>query len=107
MGGEVISGSVCSLTQPFNVNSVTPKVSFVFAFAPLDAQHGGVTYKYSIPSAGETHDAKGTYKIRPSRPDGTLLLSLAVSDHVVFHGFDGNIPLRYKFELVPSNETCS
>ena len=107
LGGEVISGVVCSLTLPFSVNSVTPRVSFVFVFAPLDAGHGKVTYTYSIPSAGESHNATGTYTINPAGTDGTLLLSLTVSDHVVFKGFDGNIPLRYKFDLVPSaTATC-
>ena len=107
LGGEVISGVVCSLKLPFNVNSVTPRVSFVFVFAPLDLKHGQATYAYSIPSAGESHDAKGNYTISPADTDGTLLLSLAVSDHVVFKGFDGNIPVRYKFDLVPdATVTC-
>ena len=107
LGGETISGVVCSVSLPFSVNSVTPRVSFVFVFAPQDAQHGQVTYKYSIPSAGESHDATGNYTISPAATDGTLLLSLTVSDHVVFKGFDGNIPLQYKFDLVPSTTaTC-
>jgi len=107
LGGEVISGVVCSVKLPFIVNSVTPRVSFDFVFAPVDARHGQVTYSYSIPSAGESHDAKGNYTIRAASEDGTLLLSLAVSDHVVFKGFDGNIPNRYKFDLVPSTTvTC-
>ena len=107
LGGETISGVVCSVSLPFSVNSVTPKVSFVFVFTPLDAQHGKVIYRYSIPSAGESHDATGTYTISPASPDGTLLLSFVVSDHVVFKGFDGNIPARDKFDLVPSTTvTC-
>ena len=107
LGGETISGVVCSVSLPFSMNSVTSRVSFVFVFAPLDVQHGQVTYKYSIPSAGESHDAKGNYTIGPADKDGTLHLSLSVSDHVVFKGFDGNIPLRYKFDLVPSTTaTC-
>jgi hypothetical protein len=107
LGGEVISGVVCSLKLPFSVNSVTPRVSFVFVFVPVDAGHGRVTYAYSIPSAGESHDATGNYTISPAGADGTLLLSLAVSDHVVFKGFDGNLPVQYKFNLVPSTTmTC-
>jgi hypothetical protein len=102
LGGEVLSGYACKVTQPFNVTSATPKVTFVFNFTPLDGQHGNVTYNYSIPSAGETHAAAGTYTFSPLGTDGTLQLSLAVSDHVVFKGFDGNIPLRYKFNLVPA-----
>jgi hypothetical protein len=101
LGGEILSGYACKVTQPFNVTASAPRVTFVFNFAPLDGQHGNVTYKYSIPSAGEMHDATGTYTLSPLDTDGTLQLSLAVSDHVVFKGFDGNIPNRYKFNLVP------
>ena len=105
LGGEVISGFVCSLTAPFSVNSKTPKVAFVFGFLPQDATHGQVGYAYSIPSAGEAHSATGTYTLSPAGADGTLLLAMTVSDHVTFKGFDGNIPLRYKFDLVPSGST--
>ena len=105
LGGEAISGVVCSLTQPFAVVSVTPNVTFTFNFFPLDAQHGNVTYAYSIPKAGESHDASGTYSLKPVDKGGTQQLSLSVSDHVVFKGFDGNIPNRYKFNLVPSAST--
>jgi hypothetical protein len=102
LGGESISGTVCSLEKPFGVLSVTPHVTFTFGFTPLDAKHGNVAYAYSIPSAGESHDASGTYTISPLDNKGTLQLSLTVSDHVVFKGFDGNIPNRYKFNLVPT-----
>jgi len=105
LGGEVISGAVCNLTQPFIVTSATPHVTFVFSFVPQDAGHGKVAYAYSIKSAGESHDAAGTYSLNPVSTDGTLQLSLSVSDHVVFKGFDGNIPNRYKFNLVPSDST--
>jgi hypothetical protein len=101
LGGEVLSGFACNVTRPFFVTAAAPKVTFAFNFAPLDGQHGNVTYKYSIPSAGESHDAAGTYTLSPLGTDDTLQLSLAVSDHVVFKGFDGNIPNRYKFNLVP------
>lgn len=77
-------------------------MAFVFVFTPLDAVHGQVTYAYSIPSAGESHDAKGAYTLAPAGADGALLLSLAVSDHVVFKGFDGNILNKYQFDLLPS-----
>ncbi len=102
LGGEVISGFVCSLTAPFGVNSKTPKVAFVFSFVPQDATHGQVSYAYSISSAGEAHSATGTYTVSPAGADGTLLVSLTVSDHVTFKGFDGNIPNHYKFDLVPA-----
>jgi hypothetical protein len=105
LGGEKISGAVCSLTQPFAVTAVTPRVTFVFNFIPQDDKRGNVTYAYSIPSAGESHKAAGTYSLSPVGTDGTLQLSLSVSDHVVFKGFDGNIPNKYKFNLVPSSST--
>jgi hypothetical protein len=107
LGGEVISGIVCSVTKPFSVLSVTPRVTFTFYFVPQNAQHGNVSYAYTIPSAGESHDAKGTYTLNPVDEAGTLQLTMAVSDHVVFKGFDGNIPNNYKFNLVPSAETTS
>lgn len=107
LGGESISGIVCSLTRPFTVLSATPHVTFSFVFTPQSAGAGGVSYSYSIPSAGESHDASGSYTIVPAGTDGTLELSLSVSDHVVFKGFDGNIPNRYKFDLVPApGTTC-
>ncbi|MCL4506257.1 MAG: hypothetical protein M1434_15455 [Chloroflexi bacterium] len=107
LGGESISGFVCSLTQPFTVLSTTPKVTFTFVFVPQDAQRGKVTYTYSIPKAGESHNAAGTYTLALLDKVGTQQLSLTVSDHVVFKGFDGNIPLHYRFNLVPStNASC-
>ena len=105
LGGEVISGVVCSLTKPFSVLSVTPHVTFSFIFVPQNTQMGTVSYAYTITSAGESHDATGTYSLSQVQNDGTLQLSMTVSDHVVFKGFDGNIPNHYKFNLVPSGTT--
>lgn len=107
LGGETISGTVCSTSKPFSVLSVTPRVTFSFGFAPIDSLKGNVSYAYSIQSAGESHTASGTYTISPVDKSGTLQLSMIVSDHVVFKGFDGNIPNRYKFNLVPTgNAPC-
>ena len=104
LGGETISGSVCTTARPFSV-AARQKVAWTFGFAPRTPTAGSVSYAYSIPSAGETHSAAGTYTISAPDHDGTLHLSLSVSDHVVFKGFDGRIPLRYKFDLVPSATT--
>ena len=107
LGHESISGVVCKVTQPFGVNASAPEVSWVFGFAPLGSDHGNWTYAYSIPKAGESHDAKGAYTLAQASSDGTLRLTMTGSDHVVFKGFDGSIPVRYKFDLVPSpNTTC-
>ena len=107
LGHESISGGVCSVTKPFAVSAVAPSVSWAFNFAPLGVDHGNWTYAYVISKAGESHDAKGTYTLTQTSPDGTLLLTMKGSDHVVFKGFDGNFPVSYKFNLVPSqNLTC-
>ncbi len=107
LGHESISGQVCSTVAPFFVTSVTPEATFTFNFVPAAADHGTLTYAYSIPKAGESHSATGTYTISLARSDGTRTLSLRVSDHVVFKGFDGNLPVGYKFDLVPSpNISC-
>ncbi len=106
LGGEAISGFVCDPSRPFSVAARTSKVAWTFAFVPRSRTAGNLSYAYSIPSAGEAHRATGTYKISSPDHDGTLHLSMTVSDHVTFKGFDGNIPLRYKFDLVPSEITA-
>jgi hypothetical protein len=103
LGGESISGGVCRLGDVFAVNFVTPKVAFTAMFTPVaSALAGNVSYRYSIPSAGESHNAQGTYTGQTDAATRTVHISMAVSDHVVFKGFDGNIPNRYKFDLVVS-----
>lgn len=102
LGGEKISGFVCNLTQPFQVTVAAPEVTFLFNYFPVAADHGRWNYAYSLPRAGESHDAKGNYTIRQGSENGVLVLAMTGSDHVVFHGFDGNIPTRYQFNLVPA-----
>lgn len=106
-GGETISGEVCSLTEAFNVTFNAPTVTFITRFVPQNASSGNLSYAYNIPKAGETHDATGTYTLSLANADGTLLLSMIVSDHVVFKGFDGIKTVNYEFNLVPSsNISC-
>ncbi|MGZ4673315.1 MAG: hypothetical protein ACXWBO_11520 [Ilumatobacteraceae bacterium] len=106
VGGESINGLVCDVRHPFVVNAATSKVAWVFLFTPTgNGGTGNVSYAYSIPSAGESHAATGTYTVTDSDQSGTRHVSLTVSDHVVFKGFDGNMPLHYKFDLVPAS-TC-
>jgi len=105
LADEKISGEVCSITNAFIVNVTTPKVAFNFSFVPAGAERGKWTYAYSIPSAGESHDAHGDYTISQASTDGTLLVSMTGSDHVVFKGFDGSFPVHYTFDLVPSQNT--
>lgn len=107
LGGEKISGTVCDVAQPFVVNVVAPATPFTFNFLPKSSSAGSITYAYNLPKAGESHVASGSYTIASPGTDGKRLLSMTVSDHVVFKGFDGNIPNRYKFNLVPADlSTC-
>ncbi len=103
LGHETISGTVCDITKPFTVPAVAPNVSWNFNFIPADASKGTWTYAYTIQSAGESHDASGTYTIGLPAMDGTLTLTMKGSDHVVFTGFNGNLPVSYQFNLVPTN----
>lgn len=105
LGNETISGQVCSVTGNFLVTSTTPAVTFQMLFFPQGAERGSLSYAYSIPKAGETHAATGSYTITSGGADGTLLVTMAVRDHVVFKGFDGIIPINYKYDLVPSQAT--
>ncbi len=104
LGGEAISGMVCSTIAPFSVLSVTPKVTFTFNFVPSSNVKGSFAYAYNLSKAGETHDANGTYSLSKPDPNGTLHLSMTGKDHVVFKGFDGNLPVRYNFDLAPSQK---
>ncbi len=100
LGGETISGTVCNTRAPFRVAAATSKVSWNFLF-----NRGTMSYAYTIPGAGESHAATGTYTL--SKPDvhGVVHLTLAGRDRVVFHGFNGAIPIRYGFDLVPAANT--
>ncbi len=102
LGHETLSGFVCDITKPFSVQATAPAVSWPFVFVPQDASKGTFTYAYTIPSAGESHDASGTYTIGPPAMDGTLTLSMKGTDNVAFNGFSGPIPVNYKFDLVPT-----
>ena len=101
-GDESISGQVCSVTSSFVVTFVTGTVTFTISFVPADATHGTLSYAYNFADLGESHNATGTYTLHQIEDDGTLQLNMSASDHVVFNGFDGNIPMNYQFNLVPS-----
>jgi hypothetical protein len=105
LGRETIAGQVCSRTQAFSVTVNSPHVTFAQNFVPEGPSQGKWTYAYSIPSAGESHDASGGYTLSPTGGDGTLLLAMTGSDHVVFKGFNGNMAISYSFQLVPSDST--
>jgi hypothetical protein len=106
LGHETISGVVCDVRRGFVVNATSPQVSWTFVFTPAgDGGTGAVAYNYNIPKAGESHAATGSYTLSGPDHDGTRHLAFTVQDHVVFKGFDGTIPNRYSFDLVPG-ATC-
>jgi hypothetical protein len=102
LGGEKISGSICGVTGTFDVFFATPKINFVTHFYPDSDIRGKWAYAYTITSAGESHEAAGSYSLQRTSKTGELTLSMTGRDHVVFHGFDGNIPSHYTFDLVPA-----
>lgn len=72
-------------------------------FFPQGADRGSLSYAYSFPSLGEAHNASGSYTIGVDNvATNTLLLTMKVSDHVTFKGYDGIVPVNYKFDLVHS-----
>ena len=105
LGGETISGDVCSTLAAFNVDAATSRVKWTFKFVPTTTDGGTWKYDYVIAGAGESHDASGNFTLGPAGSDGTLPLSMTGSDHVVFKGFDGQMPVKYAFDLAPSTNT--
>jgi hypothetical protein len=106
LGGETLDGTVCTINQLFVVSMATPKINFDIQFVPTDKTQGTWTYAYNFPDLGETHDASGGYTISAPAADGTRSLTIDGSDHVVFNGFDGSIPMHYIIGLSPSAEAA-
>ncbi len=103
IGDETISGFVCSVNHPFSVQVSTPKITFTIGFLPDSNKRGKLSYAYSLPSLGESHTAQGSYTATLPDHTGSITITVNVSDHVVFKGFDGPIPVRYSFGLVPAS----
>jgi hypothetical protein len=105
MGGLVLgtpAGGVC-VDHPFQIPAQNPSVAFTLMFDPTN--NNAFSYSYTVPDAGETDDATGTYTLAP-HADGSLTVSVTGQDHSVFTGFDGNIPFSYSFDLVPMDGSC-
>jgi hypothetical protein len=103
LGDETLSGSVCDTARLFQVTVATSRVTFAMPFTPTDGVHGTIAYTYAWSDLGESHDATGTYQISIPDSRGVLHVAVDIRDHVVFNGFDGTIPLPYKFDLVPAD----
>jgi hypothetical protein len=110
LGREKIKGGVCSLADEFDVTFETPPATFKMHLKPdLVATrrltsvplHGTLAYQYSIPRAGETHDATGVYDLTPDPGAHRIHVAIEARDHVRFKGFDGVPVTRYKFDLQP------
>jgi hypothetical protein len=102
LGGETLTGTMCDTSRSFSVIVATPTVTFTEAFAPAGSTSGSLSYAYAFPDLGESHDATGSYTISGPGPDNVLHLALTGRDHVVFNGFDGRVPINYRFDLVPA-----
>lgn len=105
LGGETVDGIACTLAEPFVVHMHTRKVDFDIKFEPMGTPHGAWTYAYLLPSGPETHDAAGEYEVGAPAADGTRSLTIDGKDHVVFHGFNGPMPMHYVMQLAPA-QTC-
>jgi hypothetical protein len=111
LGREKIKGRVCGLADDFDIDFETPPANFRMHFKPdlvaarsLKAVplHGTLAYQYSIPRAGETHDATGKYDLAMEPAAHRIHVAIEVNDHVRFKGYDGVPVTRYKFDLEPT-----
>lgn len=97
------AGGICT-NSIWRVPVNTSTIQFLMVFDPHGVYPGinGNTfgYYYTFPSLGESHHAEGSYTLT-SKPGGSVTVSISAQDHVVFNGFDGNVPLSYQFDLVP------
>jgi hypothetical protein len=99
-GGLVMDtppGGVC-VNHPFQIPASNPSVSFTLMFDPTNGN--AFSYSYTVPDAGETDDATGTYVLTP-HGDGSLTVSVTAQDHMVAQRLDVMVPVNYSFDLVP------
>ncbi len=101
VGDAALSAIVCRLDRPFSISVATPKVSFVMALQPTGSAAGTLSYGYSLPAAGETDTATGSYKVGAPAPDNSRQLAMQIRDHTVFKGFDGTVPFSETVTLQP------
>lgn len=99
--GEKVDGVVCAIDKPFVVHMETRPATFDIVFEPADKAHGGWTYAYDIPRAGETHKASGEHTVSPAAADGARSLTIDGKDLVAFKGFAGPMPMHYVMGLMP------
>jgi len=111
IGGEALSGQVCTLNSDFAVTFETPPVTFQLKLKPQPvtarasaavAMHGTWSYAYLLARAGESHDASGEYDVIEDLAARRLHLEMHGTDHVVFKGHDGLNKIDYAFDLVPT-----
>jgi hypothetical protein len=95
IGGEALSGHVCTLNSDFAVTFETPPVTFQLKLKPQPvtarasaavAMHGTWSYAYLLARAGESHDASGEYDVIEDLAARRLHLEMHGTDHVVFKG---------------------
>lgn len=102
LGGETISGDVCSVNQAFVITLDAGVFSFPITFTPESGSQGAYAYSYALGGVGETHNASGTYTISDAAADGSRRLVMDGSDCVKFNGFDQCINMHYEIGLTPA-----
>ncbi|MCC6805181.1 MAG: SH3 domain-containing protein [Anaerolineae bacterium] len=103
LGGVTVSGSVCTLEQPFEVTfTQTGIITWVIQFVPADAAHGTYSYSYSLADVGETARGEGTYTVSEAAADGSRTLAFEGTQTNNFTGGGVTMQLQYSFGLSPA-----
>lgn len=101
LGGETLSGFVCALDQPFTISMLAGGRSFDIQFMPTDSTQGTFSYGYSVPEAGETVTAEGSYRVSEAAADGSRTLTLDGTQVNRFSGGSPTFHLQYSIGLTP------
>ena len=104
VSGQVTTGQVCAVDQPFAVKVSVPRESFDVNFTPTSATQGTWAYQYTISGSGETDIGSGTYTISAAA-NGILQLAMDGSVATKFNGVNASIPLHLQLTLTPTS-TC-
>lgn len=103
LGGVVVSGTVCTLDQPFEITfSQTEIITWVIQFVPTGAAQGTYSYSYSLPDVGETATGEGTYTVSDAAADGSRTLTFDGTQTNTFSGGSPTMNLHYELGLVPA-----
>ncbi|MBI1259259.1 MAG: SH3 domain-containing protein [Chloroflexi bacterium] len=106
LGGEVPTGSICSLDQAFTIHQEAGGVAFDMHFTPASATQGKYAYGYSIPEAGETVSGEGSYSVSEAAADGSRTLTFDGTQINKFNGGNPTFHITYSVGLRPLTGNC-